>query len=178
MSISGVSSSSGFDVSKMASQFFKKTDTNGDGSVDKAEFTKSLTDKGISEEDATKKFDSIDKNKTGKISESDIESDMKSMQNSKKSDGTSTEKASSSGGKGTSSASGSSSTSKTYDKADTNKDGKVSTEEQLVYDLKKLQEAQAKAAKASAPTSTPDESSQSTSSNQSSQIGQNIDVTV
>ncbi len=123
MSISGVSSSSGFDVSKMASQFFKKTDTNGDGSVDKTEFTKSLTDKGISEEDAAKKFDSIDKNKTGKISESDIEADMKSMQDSKKGDGTSTEKASGTGGKGASSASGSSSTSKTYDKADTNKDG-------------------------------------------------------
>jgi Ca2+-binding EF-hand superfamily protein len=135
MSISGIGSSGGFDVSKMASnmatQMVKRSDTNGDGSLDKSEFTKALTDMGVSADEASKKFDSIDKNKTGKISQSDIESDIKDTV--KKGGGPSGGPPPGSAGK----AGGSKSSSSTsYDVKDTNKDGTVSAAEELIYDMK------------------------------------------
>jgi hypothetical protein len=158
MSISAIGSSSGsggFDVSKMASKIVKDVDANGDGDIDKAEFTKGMTAKGMSADEASKKFDSIDTKKTGKITQSDIETDLKS--NAPKGSPPS-------GGAGKSGGA-SSSSSTTYDVKDTNEDGKVSDMEELVYEIKN-------SAKSSSETN---DSSASASAKQ--KIGSVIDVT-
>lgn len=134
MSVSSVGSAGGFDVSKMASQMstqmMKTSDTNEDGSLDKAEFTKALTAMGISSEDAAKKFDSIDKNNTGKISQSDIEADIKETAKSGPPSGKPP-----AGGAGKPGGVQGGDT-KSYDVKDTNKDGTVSAAEELIYDMK------------------------------------------
>lgn len=174
MSISSVGGSGGFDVSKFASQVMKKTDTNQDGSVDKAEFTKTLTGMGVSEEDAAKKFDSIDKGKTGKISQSDIEADMKANAKKGPPPGAQAGGGRSAGGSGAekSGEASSSSTSKTYEAADTNKDGTVSAAEELIYSLKNIM---AEKNKTTDSTSANEQSQTNTSSQK---IGSNVDVIV
>lgn len=145
MSVSGIGSPGGFDVSTMvstiASKVVKNLDSNGDGTLDKKEFVAGLTANGVSATDAANQFDSIDTKKTGKISQADIESAIKaSIGNG----------GSPPGGKagpppgggpagGAGKAGGSTSTgasSKTYDKMDLNQDGTVSSVEELVYELK------------------------------------------
>ena len=142
MSISAIGSSSGsggFDVSKMASKIVKDLDANGDGAIDKAEFTKGMAAKGMSADEAAKKFDSVDTKKTGKIIQSDIEKDLKN--NAPKGPPPS-------GGAGRSGgASNSSST--TYDVKDTNKDGKVSAMEELVYEIKNAAKSSSKSSDSS-----------------------------
>lgn len=159
MSISAIGSSSGsgiFNVSKMASKIVKDLDANGDGTIDKAEFTKGMPAKGMSADEASKKFDSLDTKKTGKITQSDIETNLKN--NAPKGPPPS-------GGAGKSGgASGSSST--TYDVKDTNKDGKVSAMEELVYEIKN-------AAKSSSKIS-----DSNTSASAKQKIGSVVDVTV
>jgi len=134
MSVSGVGSAGGFDVSKMASQMSKQmmktSDANEDGSLDKAEFTKALTAMGVSSEDAAKKFDSIDKNNTGKISQSDIEADIKETAKNGPPSGKPP-----AGGVGKPGGVQGADT-KSYDVKDTNKDGTVSAAEELIYDMK------------------------------------------
>ena len=130
MSVSSVGSSGVFDVSKMASQMMKTSDANEDGSLDKAEFTKALTAMGISSEDAAKKFDSIDKNNTGKISQSDIEADIKETAKSGPPSGKPPP-----GGAGKPGGAQGGDT-KSYDVKDTNKDGTVSAAEELIYEIK------------------------------------------
>jgi EF hand len=156
MSISAIGGSGGFDVSKMASKIVKDLDANGDGSIDKAEFTKGMAAKGMSADEASKKFDSVDTKKTGKITQSDIEKDLKN--NAPKGHPPS-------GGAGKSGGA-SSNSSTTYDVKDTNKDGKVSAMEELVYEIKN-------AAKSSSKTS---DFSASASAKQ--KIGSVVDVTV
>jgi hypothetical protein len=161
MSISAIGGSGGFDVSKMASKIVKHLDANGDGAIDKAEFTKGMAAKGMSADEASKKFDSIDTKKTGKITQSDIETDLKT--NAPK--GHAPKGPPPSGGAGRSGGA-SSSSSTTYDVKDTNKDGKVSEMEELVYEIKM-------AAKSGSKTS---DSSASTAAKQ--KIGSVVDVTV
>jgi hypothetical protein len=159
MSISAISSSSGsggFDVSKMASKIVKDLDANADRTIDKAEFTKGMAAKGMSADEASKKFDSVDTKKTGKITQSDIETDLKN--NAPKGPPPS-------GGAGKPGGA-SSSSSTTYDVKDTNKDGTVSAMEELVYEIKN-------AAKSSSKTG---DSSISVSAKQ--KIGSVVDVTV
>jgi Ca2+-binding EF-hand superfamily protein len=164
MSVSGIGRSGGFDASKMASKIVKELDKNGDGSLDKAEFTKGMAAKGISEVEAAKKFDSIDTKKTGKISQSDIETDIKS--NVKQGGGASGGRPPSGGKPG--GASESSSTS--YDVKDTNKDGTVSAAEELVYEIKHATQSTSK--------TTESNSSDSSSNSARPKIGSVIDVTV
>ncbi|MBS1131109.1 MAG: hypothetical protein H6R16_2111 [Proteobacteria bacterium] len=144
MSISGIGSGGGFDLSKMASsmatKIVKELDTDQSGSVNKAEFVTGMTAKGVSATDASAKFDSIDTEKTGSISQSDIETNIKS---SAPKDGAppggGAKGAPPAGGGGQangSTSSSSSSSSKSYEKADTNKDGTVSQVEQLLYSMK------------------------------------------
>lgn len=152
MSVSGIGSSGGFDLSKMASsmatKIVKGLDTDQSGSVSKSEFISGATTKGISATDASAKFDSIDTKKTGSISQSDIETDIKSSApkdgaapsgGARPPSGAKGAPPAGSGGGGQTSSSSSSSSSgstKSYDKADANEDGTVSEVEQLLYSLK------------------------------------------
>lgn len=147
MSVSGIGSSSGFDFSKMV----KNLDSNKDGSVDKQEFVASAKTNGISEEDASKQFDKIDTQKTGKITQSDLEADFKAQAASgKKAPPASAQAAGSSGQTSTSS------TDTTYDKKDANKDGTVTAQEEILYNIKHPAEI--------------------TTNKTASQVGENVDI--
>jgi len=148
-------------ASAIASKMVSNLDTNGDGNVSKDEFVKGLASKGISSTDATKMFESIDKNKTGSISKSDISSAIQAGTISlpKPPQGSAgglggaggstpsgggnigsgsssiVELRSASSSKSSSAASSSSSSTKSYAKADANRDGVVTEEEQIIYDL-------------------------------------------
>ena len=162
--ISGVSSGSTqattFDPAKGAARFaakvFTDLDADKDGKVNKDEFVSGLQSKGVSAEDATKQFDAIDTQKTGSITQSDLETAIKSgtfapprpsgdaggaggaggAQGAHGGQGAGGARgAGGGGGGGAGGVSGSSSSTKTYEAADTNKDGTVSAQEQLVYSI-------------------------------------------
>lgn len=150
--ISGVSSSSTqattFDPAKGAARFAAKVfgdlDSDKDGKVNKEEFVSGLASKGVSADDATKQFDAIDKQKSGSISQSDLETAIKSgdFTPPKPAAGTGGEggakPAGGGGGGGAGGAGGAGaagSSTKTYEAADSNEDGSVSDQEQLVYNL-------------------------------------------
>ncbi|MYM86857.1 EF-hand domain-containing protein [Rugamonas sp. FT82W] len=155
--ISGVSSGSTqattFDPAKGAARFaakvFKDLDADKDGKVNKDEFVSGLESKGVSADDATKQFDAIDTQKTGSITQSDLETAIKSgsfapprpnggtggaggPQGGQQAEGA---RGAGGGGGGAGGVSSSGSSSKTYEAADTNKDGTVSAQEQLVYSI-------------------------------------------
>lgn len=150
MSISGIGSGGGFDLSKMASsvatKIVKELDTDQSGSVNKSEFVTGMTAKGVSATDASAKFDSIDTKKTGSISQSDIETNINSSApkdgappsgGAKPPSGAKGAPPAGGGGQANgSTSSSSSSSSKSYEKADANKDGTVSQVEQLLYSMK------------------------------------------
>ena len=134
MSIESIGSSGGFDpalmASKMAQKIVREFDTNEDGSIDKQEFSDALQTKGISQEDAEKIFDSMDESSSGKITQSDIEKAIQNMAAAGEppegmgappppppSDETEE------------------SDDSTYEKADKNKDGEVTVQEQWEYIL-------------------------------------------
>ncbi|OEZ62243.1 EF-hand domain-containing protein [Duganella sp. HH105] len=151
--ISGVSSGGtqpiSFDPAKGAARFAAKVfgdlDADKDGKVNKDEFVSGLEKKGVSADDATKQFDAIDTQKSGSITQSDLETAIKSGTFAPPrpnggaggaQGGQGAQGAHGAGGGG--SASGASSTSSsttTYEAADTNKDGTVSAQEQLVYSV-------------------------------------------
>ena len=166
MSISAVSSSGGFDVSKMASKIVKDLDANGDGGVDKSEFTKGMSAKGMSTDDAANKFDSIDTKKTGKITQSDIEVDLST--NAPPAGGAKGPPPRGAGPKSGGASQGSSAT--TYDVKDTNKDGKVSAMEELVYEIKVASKESSKTTDANAGESAKETTKQ--------KIGSIVDVSV
>jgi hypothetical protein len=170
MSVSGISSAGGVSPSNMATKIMKDIDANGDGSVDKAEFTKAMASHGVSEADAAKKFDSIDTKKTGKITQSDIEADIK---NNVKAGGGAPDGPPPNGPPpgGASKAGGASQTSTTsYDVKDTNKDGSVSAMEALVYEIKHASQSTSKTSEV--------DSNEATKSSANTKIGSNVDVTV
>ncbi|RFP11221.1 MULTISPECIES: EF-hand domain-containing protein [unclassified Duganella] len=153
--ISGVSSAStqatSFDPAKGAARFaakvFTDLDTDKDGKVNKDEFVSGLEKKGVSADDATKQFDAIDTQKNGSITQSDLETAIKSgtfapprpsgeaggAQGGQHAGGARGAGGGGSGGAG--GVSSASSSTKTYEAADTNKDGTVSAQEQLVYSI-------------------------------------------
>jgi EF hand len=141
MSVGGVGGCSGggggfggVDLSKMASHMASKMmndlDTNKDGSIDKKEFVAGLTAKGISADEASKQFDAIDAQKNGKISKTDIESAIKNGTVKPLRGGHQPGGAPPPGGQPPAGGA-----TKSYDPADTNKDGTVSAQEALVYSL-------------------------------------------
>jgi Ca2+-binding EF-hand superfamily protein len=151
MSISSIGAASSLApsqmVSKMANKMMKELDTNSDGSIDKKEFVAGLKNEGISATDAEKMFNFIDTKGTGKISQADIESSMKKMGGTPPSGSggkppSGAQGAPSGGAHESTGSKGSSQTSSTkaYDKKDTNEDGTVSTQEELAYDLTHLEE--------------------------------------
>ena len=136
MSIEGIGSSSRFDPALMASQMAEKLvaefDANEDGGIDKQEFLDGLSTRGVGQEDAESIFAEIDESGAGKITQSDIENAMKKLAaNNPPPEGMpppppppeETEEADGD----------SSTTSTTYEKADKNKDGDVTIQEQLEY---------------------------------------------
>jgi hypothetical protein len=142
MSIGSIGSSTAFDPTQMAAKFFKKADANGDGSIDKSELKTMLSNgpkgKSMSDADVDKIFSTIDTNGDGKIDEAENATQMKKMGGGK--DGPPPSGGMPPGG-ASKAAGGSQSSSKVYDSRDTNKDGTVSYQEQLDYDLKHPQEA-------------------------------------
>lgn len=148
--ISGVSGGAGaisFDPAKgaarLANKVFGEMDADKDGKVKKEEFVSGLESKGVSTDDAAKQFDAIDKQKTGSITKSDLETAIKSGDFAPPKPAEGGPSAAQGGGKpqgaggggGAGGASAASSATKTYEAADTNEDGTVSQQEQLVYSI-------------------------------------------
>jgi Ca2+-binding EF-hand superfamily protein len=149
--ISGISSGSTptptFDPAKGAARFaskvFSDLDTDKDGKVNKDEFVSGLESKGVSADDATKQFDAIDTQKSGSITQSDLETAIKSgtFAPPRPAGGEGGAGRAHGGGRppeaggGAGGAGSASSSTKTYDPADTNEDGTVSSQEQLVYSV-------------------------------------------
>jgi hypothetical protein len=135
MSISAIGSRSGFDPSKMATNIFKRADTNGDGGIDKAEFKKISSEGPRGQTAATnddKLFSEADADGDGKISPTENEDALKKMgaQGGRPPGGKG-----GGGPKGAGAAGGASSSSGIYDEKDTNHDGVVSAAEELAYAL-------------------------------------------
>ena len=152
MSVSGIGSSSGFDFSKVV----KNLDSNGDGSVDKQEFVTGAKARGVSEEDGSKQFDKIDTKKTGKITQSDLEADVKAQAATGKKPPPSGGRPAGAQAAGSTSQTNASSTNSNYDKKDANKDGTVTAQEEILYNLKHPVEV--------------------TTKKTASQVGENVDV--
>jgi hypothetical protein len=120
-------------ASKVAAKMMSELDANKDGSIDKNEFVTGLQAKGVSSADAGKMFDAIDTKKTGSIGQGDIEKAVKNgtlkpPQGARPPEGGGKPPGGGGGGAG--------GTSTTYDAADTNRDGTVSSLEALVYSMK------------------------------------------
>ena len=145
--ISGVSGGAGaisFDPAKgaarLANKVFGDMDADKDGKVKKEEFVSGLESKGVSAEDAAKQFDAIDKQKTGSITKTDLETAIKSGDFAPPKPAEGGAPSAQGGGKpqgagGGGGASAASSATKTYEAADTNEDGTVSQQEELVYSI-------------------------------------------
>lgn len=163
--ISGISSTSGvsatsFDPAKgaarLASKVFGDMDADKDGTVKKEEFVAGLQSKGVSADDATKQFDAIDTQKSGSITQADLETAIKSgsftpprpsgeaggAQGGGKPEG-----GGGPGGAGGAGAAGGASATKTYEAADANEDGTVSQQEELVYSISHPSESASDTAK-------------------------------
>ncbi|TFW26605.1 EF-hand domain-containing protein [Duganella callida] len=146
LSGSGTTQATSFDPSKGAARFASKVfgdmDADKDGSVTKDEFVKGLESKGVSADDAAKQFDAIDTQKSGAITRDDLEGAIKSgtfqpprPQGGAHGGGRSEGAGGAQAAGGAGSVSTSSSSTKTYEAADSNQDGSVSQQEQLIYDL-------------------------------------------
>jgi Ca2+-binding EF-hand superfamily protein len=136
MSISGIGSQRGFDPTQMAANIFKKADGNGDGGIDKDEFKKMLSEGPGGKTASTnidKLFSEADANGDSKISQDEFSNAIKKMgaQGGPPPGGMGGGGAQKLGAAGSSSSS-----SKTYDVKDTNKDGKVSIQEEMAYAIK------------------------------------------
>ncbi|USX26634.1 EF-hand domain-containing protein [Oxalobacteraceae bacterium OTU3CINTB1] len=145
--ISGSASAPAFDPAKgaarIANKVFGEMDADKDGKVKKEEFVSGLASKGVSADDAAKQFDAIDQQKTGSITKSDLETAIKSGDFAPPKPTEGGAPAAQGGGKpqgaggggGAGGAGAASSATKTYEAADTNEDGTVSQQEQLVYSI-------------------------------------------
>lgn len=160
--ISGVSGGAGtisFDPAKgaarLANRVFGDMDADKDGKVKKEEFVSGLESKGVSADDAAKQFDAIDKQKTGSITKTDLETAIKSGDFAPPRPAEGGASAAQGGGKpqgaggggGAGGASAASSATKTYEAADTNEDGTVSQQEELVYSISHPSEGASDASK-------------------------------
>jgi Ca2+-binding EF-hand superfamily protein len=149
MSINSVSSSSSQAsiIAEMSERLLKKSDTNQDNTIDKSELVASLQNApaapdGSAAPDAESLFAKIDADGDGQITQSELESDMESHASQEPPSGApSGTPPSGAGGGGASGSSSSSSSNKVYEDADTNKDGTVSYQEQVAYDLKHSDDA-------------------------------------
>jgi len=148
MSISSIGSSSSYD-SVQSKTFFKKADADNSGGIDKAELKTMLANKAGSDKSTLNVddiFAKIDTNGNGSIDETENADQMKKMGGKgapppggpPPKGGTPP-----SGGGGATAAAGTSSaeSDKVYDEKDTNEDGTVSVQEELMYTINHPQEA-------------------------------------
>nr|WP_315401592.1 EF-hand domain-containing protein [uncultured Duganella sp.] len=153
--ISGGASAPAFDPAKgaarIANKVFGELDADKDGTVKKEDFVAGLESKGVSATDAAKQFDAIDKQKTGSITKDDLETAIKSgdFAPPRPAEGGAAP-AQGGGGKpqgaggGAGGAGAASAATKTYEAADTNEDGTVSQQEELVYSISHPSESSGK----------------------------------
>lgn len=148
--MNSIGGSSGFDPARMAAELFKKADTNSDGGIDKSELKAMMSSKGPAD-NVDKVFASADTNGDGKIDSTENASFLQKvgteMQARSEKSGSRPPQGGaggmppppSGGGQGGGGAqdnatvSNSSDSTKTYDPRDTNKDGKVSYQEEVAY---------------------------------------------
>ena len=150
MEISGIGSS--FDPAQMAANFFKKADANGDGGIDKSELKAALSsgpNGGKAAENIDSVFAEADSDGDGKINQTENTAQMAKMKQgggappAGGAGGKPAGGAPHSGGKSGGTSSGSSATSSSsayYDKMDANKDGSVSSQEKIAYEIKHHEE--------------------------------------
>ncbi len=132
MAIDAIGGASGFNLTQMAQDIFKKLDSNNDGGIDKSELQSAMKKTG---QNVDKIFSEADANGDGKIDKAENENILKKMgeQAPPQSGGMPP------GGAQKSSAprdSSQTSNTTTYDKKDLNQDGTVSILDELVYALK------------------------------------------
>ena len=166
--ISGISNASStgatsFDPAKgaarLATKVFGDMDADKDGKVKKDEFVSGLQSKGVSADDAAKQFDAIDTQKNGSITKTDLETAIKSgtfapprpAEGASAAQGSGKPQGGGGGGGGSAvggaGGAGASSAAKTYEAADTNEDGSVSQQEELVYSISHPSESASDASK-------------------------------
>ncbi len=142
MGIQAINGGLSFDSTKMAQAMFKKFDSNSDDGIDKTEFKPALPKNNGAVQDIDKIFSKIDINGDNKIDQSEHENILKKM--SKQHPGGMHGGPKPSGGakpsgkaqQAVSSANASQSNDiKIYDKMDMDKDGTVSYQEELEYEL-------------------------------------------
>ncbi len=137
-------------ASKIASRLMRDLDPNNSSKVTKDNFVSALTANGVPAADATTMYDAIDTKNTGSITKSDIESAIKRGSLAPPAGGQPTgaerqqrpgnaEGPGGAGGAGAAkgaSQPGGAAPAESYDAADTNRDGTVSSEEAAIYALK------------------------------------------
>ena len=148
-------------ASKMASRMMKDLDPNDTGSVSKDQFVSKLSDKGVSSTEATAMIDSIDTKKSGSITKADIESSIKSGSLKPPAGGPPGGAKGPRGAGGPGGGAGASTSSQSYDAADTDKDGVVSSLEAAIYAI-----------------SHPSASNTDSTKTDPSKLGQNVDQLV
>jgi hypothetical protein len=122
--------SSGFDRDKMAQTMFKKLDTSGDGKIDKSELEAAT--KGRKGPSADEIMSKADTNGDGAISLDELKSSMPTKPPGGPNGGP---PPGGPGGPGKPSGDAPAADKKTYDSADSNKDGIVSASEAMMYVL-------------------------------------------
>jgi Ca2+-binding EF-hand superfamily protein len=138
MSVSSIGGSGGFDPVRMADEFFKKADSNGDGGIDKAEL-KTMISQGPGGGDVDKAFAEADTDGDSMINQAENEDHLKKIGEEMQAHAGKAGGGMPPGGGGgapPAAAGGGGSDSKVYDPADTNKDGVVSAREELAYAAK------------------------------------------
>ena len=146
MSIDSIGSvgTSATDFAAFRKQLFQKSDTNGNGTLNQDELTASLKNApkppgadAANAPDSTKVFQSLDTNGDGQVTEEEMDAGFADKAAQTKSAPPPSGGAAPSGGSGkTSGSTGSSSSNKTYDKMDANKNGTVTAQEEFEYKLK------------------------------------------
>lgn len=128
MSISSIGAGRGVDPSQMAAKIVQELDANKDNTLTKTEFVDGLQKKGVSQAGAENMYSAMDAKGTGKVTQADVEAAMKKM--------------GAPGGRppaGGAPGKAASADAKVYDVKDANKDGTVTTLEELAYDRTHLQ---------------------------------------
>lgn len=139
MAINPIGNSSRYEATEQAQTIFKKMDSNGDGSIDKSELKAAMAQKSKDAQDTVDVdavFSQADANNDGKIDQSENESMVKKA--GAKGGTPPSGGAGPSGGTapaGGSGAAASTQDTKIYDKRDLNKDGTVTTQEEIKYTL-------------------------------------------
>ncbi len=138
ISTTGSSAFSAADLAAMRKERFQKADTDSSGTINRAELTEAISNApkppGAPEIDTDKLFQQLDEDGDGELTEAEMEEGMEALKPSGAEGNRPPPPAGPPpGDSGSVSAEDDANT--VYDKRDTNEDGTVSFEEQMVYDL-------------------------------------------